>query len=141
MSSNLNALPPRDEFTNTIQSQEPFLSSDRGIIPNGNINLGRGRMSIQQSRLQEPSPESPLSSKCPSMLDCLKAQMMVHLPGLPIWSLSNTLVGKLASKYFYLCLTWKWCHMTSNFLLMCLAYLGTLPAGTFIFWSIILLSG
>lgn len=57
-------------------------------------------MFIQQSRLQESSPNNPFPSICSTLWDFLKAQMLLQLPGLPVWNLSNKLAGKLTSLFF-----------------------------------------
>lgn len=55
---------------------------------------------MQQSHLQEPSPNNPFPSICAALWDSLKVQMLLQFPGLPIWNLSTTLVGKLTSLVF-----------------------------------------
>lgn len=89
-----STLRSRDESTTSIQPQGQYLSSKCSIIRDCNAYFGGEQMLIQQSHLLEPSAKSRLPSNCSSLSDCLKAQMMLHLPGLPFWNLSNILVGK-----------------------------------------------
>lgn len=94
-----NTSRSREESTTSIQPQGAFLSSEFSIVRKGNMNLCDGQMFIQQSHLLKPPTNNPLPCNCYPLSDCLKAQMMLHLPGLPIWNFSNALVGKSASLY------------------------------------------
>ncbi|KAL2283222.1 hypothetical protein FJTKL_10103 [Diaporthe vaccinii] len=109
MSFNTSQL--RDRSATSTQPQGRLLSSECSIIRKGNTYFGGGEMFIQKSHLLEPSPANPFPSNCPLLSDCLKAQMMLHLPGVPIWNFSNTLVemADLAlPSQKSACETWNW---------------------------------
>lgn len=127
-----NTLRPRDESTTSIQQQGPFLSSDCSIVRKGNTYLGDAQMFIQQSHLLKPPTNNPLPSNCPPLADCLKAQMMLHLPGLPIWNLTNILVGKSGHLLYTLIYPSHGNAATMLPYFVLSAFL-TLPAGIFIF--------
>jgi hypothetical protein len=94
-----NILQPRDDSNAIFKPQELYLSSESSIFENGNIVLG-GDGAISQFHLLEPTPNNSLSSNFRAASDCLKAQMLIYLPGLPIWNYSNFLTGMLNSVYF-----------------------------------------
>ncbi|KAG8162811.1 hypothetical protein KVR01_007289 [Diaporthe batatas] len=86
-----DTLQPRDEINTAVHAQIQVLSFECALAREDHTYSNGGGLFIQQFHPLEPSPHHPLQANGSCLADCLRAQMLVFLPGLPIWNLSNRL--------------------------------------------------